>query len=140
MWTTSSAEGQQQKQYNQGLYREAHSLLREIERSLQAHHMLREGKICVKSDSPYEKCMTLIFADSLRLFDAALILFRIGHLEAAAILTRSLFERLVDALYISKDSQARVRRYAVDGISTGPISSLRLRSIQIFQRIQTAFE
>ena len=120
MWITSSAQAKKQGEYNLALYREARSLFREIERDLQVHHMLRNDQIYVKSDSPHEKCITLIFADSLRLYGAALKLFKGGYLEPAVILTRSLFERLVDALYISKESKTRVRPPSVPRMAAVP--------------------
>ena len=110
-WRTTSAQAEQQLNHNESVYREGRSLLREVEKSLTDYHMLRDAGIYIKSDDRYEKCATLIFTDSLRLFHAFLILFQAGHLEAGAILTRSLFERLVDALYISKASRIRLQRY-----------------------------
>ena len=86
-------------------------LVRLIEDCLQQHQMLRHGKIYVKASTAHEICMAAMFADSLRVFQAEWLLLRRKSVGGAAILNRSLFERLVDVLYLSKSKERRARRF-----------------------------
>ncbi len=99
-------------------YQSNRRMFREIERGM-GWKIIRAGRIRINHSNLYEASICMIFCDGLKLFQTVLYLWRRGHLEAAIILTRSLFERAVDALYMSKDTSARAARYARFGQVSG---------------------